>query len=97
MPDSCNIISGLRSELVPGEDGCSSGGGTVVHSGLSDQEVSRDDLLGGDGLAHTLGHLQPGVAALVPDVLQCQGQGEASLSLSTAFLPQFCPCRGCPQ
>ena len=57
------------SELVPGEDGGGGGGLDVVHGGLGNQEVSGDDLLGGDGLAHALGHLDPGVAALVADVL----------------------------
>ena len=82
------------SELIPGKDGCTSRGGAVVHSGLSDQEVSRDDLLGGDGLAHALGHLQPGVAALVADVLQCQGE---VISLLEGGLPQFSPFQGYPR
>ena len=59
----------LLSELVSCEDGGGGGWLDIVHSGLSNQEVSRDDLLGGDGLAHTLSHLDPGVRALVADVL----------------------------
>ena len=57
------------SELVPCEDGGGRRGLDVVHSGLCNQEVPGDDCLGGDSLAHTLGHLYPGVAALVADVL----------------------------
>merc|ERR1719278_696084 len=71
---SCQIsiqhIATAKSELlVSREDGNSSGGLDVVHSGLGYAEVPRVFLLGGDGPPIDLGHHAPGVAALIADVL----------------------------